>query len=151
MKAITIHTTGQPDVLQVEDVAKPGISSPTDVLVKLHAAGVNPIDTKLRSGAYPIEPLPTILGCDGAGVIESCGEQVQQFKAGDAVYFFHGGLSGIQGNYAEYIVLDERFVAHKPDSLEFIQAAAAPLVCLTAWESLFDRASVANGDTVLIQ
>ncbi len=150
MKAIHMTAPGGPEVLEVVDIPTPEITSPTQVLVKLQAAGVNPLDTKLRSGAYPIEPLPTILGCDGAGVIEACGAQVKKFSAGDAVYFFHGGLSGLPGNYAEYIVLDQRFLARKPGSLDFIQAAAAPLVLITAWESLFDRTAVKAGDTVLI-
>lgn len=150
MKAIHITQTGGPEVLEVVDVPLPEITSSTGVRVKLHAAGINPVDTKMRSGAYPIDTLPLIPGCDGAGVIESVGADVAELREGDEVYFFHGGVSGIPGNYAEYIVLDERFVANKPRSLDFNQAAAAPLVLLTAWESLFDRASVRDGDTVLI-
>jgi NADPH2:quinone reductase len=150
MKAIHMTRPGGPEVLEVVDVPLPEITSSTGVRVKLHAAGINPVDTKMRSGAYPVDPLPTILGCDGAGVVESTGTGVVELREGDEVYFFHGGVSGIAGNYAEYIVLDQRFVANKPASLDFNQAAAAPLVLLTAWESLFDRADVGAGDTVLI-
>jgi len=150
MKAVIMQAVGEPDVLVYADWETPDIKSPTDVRVKLYAAGVNPIDAKLRGGFYPMEPLPAILGCDGAGVIESVGDAVKNFKPGDEVYFFHGGIAPIPGNYAEYIVLDERFIALKPASLDFHQAAAAPLVLLTAWEALFDRARLNTGQTVLI-
>jgi NADPH2:quinone reductase len=150
MKAVLMTATGGPDVLQLRDIDKPDISSPTEILVKLKAAGVNPVDTKLRRGLYPMEDLPAVLGCDGAGVIEATGPDVTRFKPGDAVYFFHGGIGSMQGNYAEYIVLDERFVAPKPASLDFIHAAASPLVLITAWEALHDRSQIQHGQTVLI-
>lgn len=150
MQAIIMTAVGEPNVLKLQDVKTPTLQQATDVLVKLKAAAINPIDTKLRSGAYPVDPLPTILGCDGAGIIEAVGKEVNELSVGDEVYFFHGGLSGIAGNYAEYIVLDQRFIARKPNSLTFHEAAAAPLVLLTAWESLFDRAQVTKDSTVLI-
>ena len=150
MKAVLMTAEGEPEVLQVEDIAQQEITSPTEVLVKLKAAGVNPIDTKLRRGLYPVENLPTILGCDGAGIVETVGSKVTQFSPGDEVYFFHGGTGAKQGNYAEYTVLDERFIARKPQSIDFIHAAAAPLVLITAWESLFDRAELTEGQTILI-
>ncbi len=150
MKAIIMTDVGGPEVLQLQEVDKPSIQNPTEVLVKLKAASINPIDIKLRSGAYPVNPMPTILGCDGAGVIEAIGTNVNNLSVDDEVYFFHGGLSGIPGNYAEYIVLDQRFVAKKPSSINFHEAAAAPLVLLTAWESLFDRTNVTQDSTVLI-
>lgn len=150
MKAVLMTAVGGPDVLHVQDIEAPTLSSSTDVLVKLKAAGVNPIDTKLRAGFYPMENLPAVLGCDGAGIVEQCGSDVTRVKEGDEVYFFHGGLDGIQGNYAEYKVLDERFVAFKSKSINFTQAAAAPLVLLTAWEALFDRAHLTKGQTVFI-
>ncbi|MCG8325788.1 MAG: zinc-dependent alcohol dehydrogenase family protein [Thiotrichales bacterium] len=150
MQAIHMTAAGGPEVLEQVEVPVPGINTPTGVRVKLHAAGINPVDTKLRSGVYPVEPLPAVLGCDGSGVIDACGDAVRDFKTGDAVYFFHGGLGGSTGNYAEYIVLDERFIAPKPDSVDHLQAAAAPLVLLTAWESLFDRANIKQDDCVLI-
>jgi NADPH2:quinone reductase len=150
MKAILMTATGGPEVLQPQEIDKPVISSPTEVLVKLKAAGINPVDTKLRRGLYPIDHLPVVLGCDGAGVVEETGPGATRFKPGDEVYFFHGGVGPVQGNYAEFIVLDERFVARKPKSLDFIHAAAAPLVLLTAWEALHDRARIQDGHTVLI-
>ena len=150
MKAMLMTATGGPEVLQLQEIDKPVITSPTEVLVKLKAAGINPVDSKLRRGLYPVDHLPALLGCDGAGVVDEVGPDVTRFNPEDEVYFFHGGVGPIQGNYAEYIVLDERFVACKPASLDFIHAAAAPLVLLTAWEALHDRARIQDGYTVLI-
>lgn len=142
--------TGSPNVLQEQDVAIPEIQSPTQILVELKAAAINPIDTKLRSGAYPFNGEGSILGCDGAGVVKEVGSDVTRFKQGDEVYFFYGGIAQFQGNYAEYIVVEETFIAHKPSNINFIQAAAFPLVTLTAWESLFDRVNLEKDQTVLI-
>jgi len=150
MKAVMLNAVGEPEVLQFHDIETPSLSTPNDILIKLKAAGVNPVDTKLRSGLYPVNNFPAILGCDGAGIVEQIGPDVTRVKEDDEVYFFHGGVGDIQGNYAEYKVLDERFVAHKPESQNFTQAAAAPLVLLTAWESLFDRAHLTKGQTVFI-
>lgn len=151
MQAIIMTTTGGPGVLQLREVATPTITQPGEILVRLKAAGVNPLDTKLRSrGTYYPGQLPTILGCDGAGIVEAVGDSVQRFKAGDDVYFCHGGIGGHPGNYAQYTVIDERFAAHKPDSLSFAEAAAAPLALITAWESLYDRARLQPGQHTLI-
>ena len=100
MKAILISKTGGTEVLQLQDIPTPVISTTTDVLVKLKAAGVNPVDTKIRSGLYPPKTLPTIPGCDGAGIVEKTGDKVSRFKSGDEVYFFHAGLGTGPGNYA---------------------------------------------------
>jgi len=134
----------------MSEIADPEIKKPTEVKIKLKAAGINPIDTKLRAGDYPMLTFPAVLGCDGAGIVEACGSDVTRFKEGDEVYFFHGGIASLQGNYAEYKVLDEHFVALKPRSQSFIEAAAAPLILLTAWEALFERAHLAKGQTVYI-
>ncbi len=152
MKAIQISEHGSTDVLKQVEIDEPEITNPTEVKVKLKAAGINPVDTKLRSGFYPqtIAPAPAVLGCDGAGIVESCGTQVSRFKEGDEVYFFHGGIKGIQGNYAEYIVLDQRLVSKKATSQNFNEAAASPVVLLTAWEALFERANLQAGQTVFI-
>lgn len=140
MKAILMTAAGAPDVLQLADVNKPTIQSPTEILVRLRAAGINPIDTKLRSrGTFQPDRLPSILGCDGAGIVEAIGADVTKFQVGDEVYFCNGGLGSHQGNYAELTTIDEKFAAHKPKSLSFEEAAAAPLVLLTAWEALYDR------------
>ncbi len=150
MKAIQFDKTGDPEVLELREIKKPEIKTGTDVLVKLKAAGVNPVDGKFRKGAYPISSFPTIPGCDGAGIVEAIGNKVSGLKQGDEVYFFHGGIGTGIGNYAEYIVLDERFIAHKSSSIDFNQAAALPLVFITAWESLHDRVRIQPGQKILI-
>lgn len=150
MKAIQLSEHGEPELFEVVEIKDPEIKRSTEVKVKLKAAGINPVDTKLRSGAYPIITFPAVLGCDGAGIVEACGEGVTRVKEGDEVYFFHGGLASLQGNYAEHKVLDEHFVALKAKSQSFTEAAAAPLVLLTAWEALFERAHLAKGQTVFI-
>lgn len=151
MKAILMREPGGPEVLAETDLPMPGIEQPTDVLVRLVAAGVNPIDTKIRSrGPLLPEVLTAVPGCDGAGVVEAIGDDVSRFKPGDAVWFCQGGLGGPNGNYAEYIVVDEAVAQPKPESLDFVHAAAAPLVLITAWEALHDRARLHEGQTVLI-
>ncbi|MGK7873970.1 MAG: zinc-dependent alcohol dehydrogenase family protein [Xenococcaceae cyanobacterium] len=152
MKAIVMTAPGNPDVLELQDVPEPKIEKPTEILVQLKAAGVNPIDTKLRRrGTFYPDDMPAILGCDGAGVVEAVGSGVQKFKPGNEVYFCAGGL-GKQGtgNYAQFAVVDERLVTHKPTSLSFAEAAAAPLVLITAWEALYDRGRLKAGQKVLI-
>jgi NADPH2:quinone reductase len=120
-------------------------------LVRLKAAGVNPIDTKLRKrGTFYPDKMPAILGCDGAGVVEAVGTAVKRFRVGDEVYFCNGGIGDRQGNYAESTTVDERFVALKPQSVSFIEAAAAPLVLITAWEALYERGRLEPGEKVLI-
>lgn len=151
MKAILMNTPGQPEVLQLHDIPAPSIQSEHQLLVRLYAAGINPIDTKLRQrGTFYPELMPAILGCDGAGIVEAIGTKVQRFKIGDEVYFCNGGLGGHPGNYAEYTTVDERFVAHRPTSISVGQAASAPLVLITAWEALYDRGRLQPGQTVLI-
>ena len=152
MKAIIMSKPGTPEVLQLQDVPPPQITQPNQILVKLKAAGVNPIDTKIRSrGTFYPEQMPAILGCDGAGIVEAVGNTVQKFQPGDEVYFCAGGLGEKgTGNYAEYAVVAEHFVALKPKSLSFEESAAAPLVLITAWEALYDRARLEAGNTVLI-
>lgn len=152
MKAVVIKAPGEPDVLQLQEIPKPQIKNPTEVLIRVLAAGINPIDTKLRQrGTFYPEQMPAILGCDGSGIVEAVGSEVQRFKVGDEVYFCAGGL-GKQGtgNYAEYTVVAEHLIARKPVSLSFAEAAAAPLVLITAWEALYDRALLKSGQKVLI-
>ena len=143
---------GNPDVLQLGNIPEPQIKQSQEILVRLKAAGVNPIDTKLRRrGTFYPEQMPVILGCDGAGIVEEIGAAVTKFKPGDEVYFCAGGL-GKQGtgNYAGFAVVDEDFVALKPHSISFAEAAAAPLVLITAWESIYDRGRLESGQTALI-
>ncbi|MGD8525477.1 MAG: zinc-dependent alcohol dehydrogenase family protein [Thioalkalispiraceae bacterium] len=151
MKAIQMRAAGDSSVLEHVDIDEPVIQTPSEVKVKLKAAGVNPIDTKIRAtaGYYP-DQLPAVLGCDGAGVIVEIGDAVKQFKVGDEVWFCHGGLGNEQGNYAEFNVLEEHLLSHKPASLDFSQAAAGPLVLITAWEALYDRVQLDDRKTILI-
>lgn len=151
MKAILMRESGSPEVLQLSDIEKPSIQAESDVLVRIVAAGINPVDTKLRTaGTYYPDRMPAVLGCDAAGVVEEVGTGVSQFKVGDEVYYCYGGIGGHQGNYAEFNVIDEGHLALKPSSLDFSSAAAAPLVLITAWEALYDRAKVQQGQTILI-
>ena len=151
MKAVFATTAGGPETLQLRDVPTPELPSPHHVRVKLAAAGVNPVDTKLRAKpAYYPDKLPAILGCDGAGTVESIGAAVTRFKEGDEVFFCNGGLGDEPGNYADYTTLHEEHCASKPASLSLYDSAALPLVLITAWESLIDRAALQSGETVLI-
>ena len=151
MKAILMTAAGNADVLQLRETAKPGLPSPQHLLVKLAAAGVNPIDAKLRAKpVYHPDKLPAILGCDGAGIVEETGNAVTRFKAGDAVYFCNGGLGDEPGCYAEYTTLHEDYCALKPTNLSLQDSAALPLVLLTAWESLVERAHLQAGQAILI-
>lgn len=152
MKAVVLTGAGGTDMLKLMEVADPVLRDPQEVLVRLHAAGLNPVDYKLRrAGGYYPNRLPLILGCDGAGIVEAVGEAVSRFKVGDAVYFFNGGMGGDeQGNYAELTIVHQDYLAAKPQTLTMVEAASVPLVWLTAWEALFDRASLQAGQTVLI-
>ncbi|MEK6663578.1 MAG: zinc-dependent alcohol dehydrogenase family protein [Pseudomonadota bacterium] len=151
MKAILMTAAGGADVLKLADIPLPELPSPEHIRVKLHAAGINPIDTKLRkSPAYYPNNLPCVLGCDGAGVVESVGAAVNRFSPSDEVYFFNGGLGNEQGNYAEYTTVHQDFAAFKPRHITMEEAAALPLVLITAWEALFDRCSLQEGNSVLI-
>ncbi|MEW6444207.1 MAG: zinc-dependent alcohol dehydrogenase family protein [bacterium] len=151
MRAVLMTAAGGPEVLQTVEREPPGIGTGRELLIRVRAAGVNPIDTKLRkSGTLYPDRMPAVLGCDGAGIIEQVGEQVSMFGAGDEVYFCSGGIGGDPGTYAELTVVDERFAAPKPQSLSFAEAAAAPLVLITAWESLYDLGELAEGERVLV-
>ena len=151
MKAALMTAPGSPEVLQLREIANPHPPVNTELLVRLKAAGVNPIDTKLRKrGTFYPDKMPAILGCDGAGVVEAVGTAVKGFRVGDEVYFCNGGIGGHQGNYAEFTTVDEQFVAAKPKSVSFIEAAAAPLVLITAWEALYERGRLQPGEKVLI-
>lgn len=156
MRAVVMSEAGSPDVLNLEEASQPQISEPNQLLIRVMAAGINPVDTKVRSnGLFFSDGLPAIPGCDGAGVVEAIGDDVSRFQPGDQVYYCYGGLGNrvngsSVGNYAEYVVVDEAYVAIKPDSLGFDEAAAAPLVLITAWEALFDRAGIHSGQKVFI-
>ncbi|MGJ0516274.1 MAG: zinc-dependent alcohol dehydrogenase family protein [Methylomicrobium sp.] len=151
MKAILMTAVGGPEVLSPGEIDEPQITSPTEIKVRLHAAGINPVDTKVRrKGVFFPNPLPAVLGCDGAGEVVAAGKAADRFKPGDKVWFCHGGLGREQGNYAEYTVLDQRWAGLMPANLSFAEAAAAPLVLITAWGALYDRGGLQAGQTVLI-
>lgn len=141
MKAIVYSQNGLPiadaQSLYETTLAKPQ-PGPHDLLVKIAAIAVNPVDTKVRAGAPTSEP--RILGWDAVGTVEATGESVTLFKPGDAVYY--AGAIDRPGSYAEYGLVDERIAGHKPATLSDSDAAALPLTSLTAWELLFDRLEV---------
>ena len=150
MKAVRIHKYGGPEVLQYEDAPRPQPEA-GEVVVRVHAAGVNPIDWKVREGYmkdfWP-HKFPLILGWDLSGVVEELGRGVSRFKKGDEVYSLPDPTRN--GAYADYIVVRESELALKPNSLHHIRAAAVPLAALTAWQSLFDTAQLQPGQRVLI-
>ena len=151
MKAVIFHQPGTPDVLKLTDLPIPAMQRDTEMRVRLKAAGVNPIDTKIRRrGSFAPEAALTVLGCDGAGIVEAVGPAVRQFSPGDEVFFCSGGLGGDRGNYAEYAIVDEHDAVLKPTRITFAEAAAAPLVLLTAWEALYDRARLVAHQRILI-
>ncbi len=151
MRAVLMTAVGGPDVLKLAEVPEPEITGEHDVKVRLHAAGINPVDYKLRAGGTIGGMLPAVLGWDGAGVVESTGTAVTRFRPGDAVYFCEGGFGPTPGTYQEVKIVDERYLARKPERLSFAEAAAAPLVTITAWEAQRERARVTDGQLVLVQ
>ncbi len=146
MKAIGYYKA-QPiaadDALVDIDIAAP-VPGPRDLLVRVKAIAVNPVDVKVRAGVQPANGQARILGWDAAGVVEAAGPQASLFKAGDEV--FYAGTLNRPGSNAELQAVDERLVGRKPRSLSFAQAAALPLTAVTAWELLFDRLGVPAED-----
>jgi NADPH2:quinone reductase len=145
MKAIRVHQFGGPEVLRWEEVPdpKPGRSQ---VLIRIRAVGVNPVETYLRSGANPKLPLPYTPGTDAAGEVVSCGDAVRNLSAGARVYT-SGTMSGA---YAEMILCEASDVHPLPERVSFAQGAAVNIPFATAWRALFQRARVAPGETVLV-
>ena len=150
MKAMMLDGENVP--FRLAKIARP-VPGSGEVLVRILASGVNPLDIKIRSGAaaHARHPLPAILGIDMAGVVEAVGAGVTRFRRGDEVYGMTGGVGGVQGSLAEYAAVDAGLLARKPANLPMKEAAALPLVVITAWEGLVDRAGVKPGQTVLIQ
>lgn len=150
MKVVQTTAAGDPDVLVVSEVDKPA-PVPTEVLVKVHAAGVNPVDWKIRSGVFPTGALgthPFVQGWDVAGVVEA-GPRVTRFSPGDEVF----GLLWFPrpaGGYGEYVTAPARQFARKPASLSFAEAAGLPMAGLTAWQTLVDVAGIQAGERVLV-
>ncbi len=151
MRAVLMTAAGGPDVLKVVKLPEPEITSEHDVVVRLRAAGINPVDYKLRANGTIGGTLPAILGWDGAGIVESIGPLVNRVKPGDEVYFCDGGFGPTPGTYQQAKIVDERYLAHKPTHLSFAEAAAAPLVTITTWEAQRERARVTEDQFVLVQ
>ncbi len=133
------------------DLPRPTLRT-KQVLVSVQASGVNPLDIKIRAGqaAHAGQPLPAVLGLDMAGIVEQVGAGVTAFKPGDEVYGMVGGVGGLQGTLSEFVAADAELLAHKPGTLSMRQAAALPLITITAWEGLVDHAEVHADQTVLI-
>lgn len=133
------------------DLPRPVLTT-NQVLVRVRASGVNPLDTKIRAGkaAHARQPLPAVLGLDMAGIVEEVGSGVTAFHPGDEVFGMVGGVDGLQGTLAEFVPADVDLLAYKPGNLSMREAAALPLATITGWEGLVDRAQVHAGQTVLI-
>jgi NADPH2:quinone reductase len=136
---------------QAAEVPRPALEA-DQVLVRISASGVNPLDTKIRAGqaAHARQPLPAVLGLDMAGTVEEVGRSVTAFSPGNEVYGMVGGVGGLQGTLAELIAVDANLLAAKPKNLSMREAAALPLSVITAWEGLVDRANVHGNQQVLI-
>mgnify|MGYP005636862865 FL=1 len=150
MKAIILPEHGGPELFRIEECPKPEIKS-GHVLIRVAASSVNPVDFKIRQGLIPIGPeLPGILHGDMSGTVEEIGEGVEGFTEGDEVYGCIGGFKDLPGVLADYALADARLLARKPTNLSMIEAAALPLVTITAWNALMDRAKVSEGQRVLV-
>lgn len=150
MRALVLDAHNGP--FRRADVARP-TAGVGQVLVRIAASGINPLDIKIRAGqaAHANHPLPAILGIDLAGTVVAVGSGVAGFRVGDQVYGMTGGVGGLQGSLAQYAAVDADLLAHKPTTLSMREAAALPLVVITAWEGLVDRANVQAGQKVLVQ
>lgn len=152
MKAAIYKEYGPPEVLKIEDIEKPSIQDDDEVLIKIRGASVNPYDCKFRKGIFPIrvfsggffKPKSHRLGADVAGEIEQVGKDVQRFRIGDQVFGF------CRGSYAEYVAVQDKGISIKPENLTFAEAAAVPMVALTALQALRDKAKIKKGHKVLI-
>jgi len=150
MRAIQVHQFGDPSVLQLDEVPTP-IPGPGQVQVKVHAAGVNPVETYIRSGRYGILPMPPFIpGSDGAGVISALGSGVTRWKAGDRVFFHGTALGRPYGGYAEFAVCDEDKVYRLPANCGFAEGAALGVPYATAYQGLFVKAQAKTGEIVLV-
>jgi len=148
MKAMVVTQFGGPEVLKLQEASMPAPGA-HDLLIETHACGLNPIDFKVRRGALARDrPQPIILGFDVSGVVRELGKAVSDFHVGDEVYSAPSLVRN--GANAEFVCADARTAAHKPETLDHVQAAALPLVTITAWEALRQRARIRNGETVLI-
>ncbi|OYX28005.1 MAG: hypothetical protein B7Z06_02820 [Flavobacteriales bacterium 32-35-8] len=146
MKAIRIHEKGTIDNVNIEELPKPEIK-PNQVLIKVKACGINPVDWK--STVYGYFEMPYTVGTDISGIIEAIGNEVTDYKIGDEII---GSLEWAkQGAFADYVATETKYISLKPKNLSFEEAAAVPLAALTAWQGLFDKLNVQAGQKVLIQ
>lgn len=149
IREVRIHRFGGPDVLQIDHL-EPSLPDASQVLLRVAAASINPVDFKIRNGQYPAvkeDRLPYTLGRDVSGIVEKCGAQSTQFNVGDAVF----GMVGIGGGgYADKVVVDQQALARKPAQLDHQHAAAIPLAGTTAWQGLFRHGRLKSGQSVLI-
>ncbi|GCE09707.1 zinc-dependent alcohol dehydrogenase family protein [Dictyobacter aurantiacus] len=149
MKAMIIKDFGGPEVFAEQELPKPTPEA-DEVLVRVYASSINPVDYKIRqSGSWAGVKPPAVIGYDVSGVVEQVGSAVKDFKVGDEVYYTPD-IPGRGGSYAEYHVAREAIVAHKPKNLSHIEAACVPLAGGTAWDALITRAQLKVGETVLI-
>jgi NADPH:quinone reductase-like Zn-dependent oxidoreductase len=148
MRAARIRDYGGPEVFSYDEIAIPEPAE-DELLVRVHAVGVNPVDWKIREGYTKSRftvPMPAIVGGDVSGVVEKVGAQASGFKKGDAVY----AMLGLLGAYAQYVTVKPELVALKPKTMDHLHAASVPLAALTAWQGLFDNAGLVAGQRVLV-
>lgn len=146
MKAIVVRVYGAPEVMKIEEVSIPKVEA-SQVLVKIEVAGVNPVDTYIRTGTYATVPnLPYTPGKDGAGIVELVGENVTKFKVGERVYT----ADSVTGTYAEYVVCQENQLNHLPENVSFEKGAGVFVPYATSFRALFQKAKAKSGETVLI-
>ncbi len=150
MRALILNRYNGP--LELSEIARPTPSA-GQVLVRIAASGLNPLDTKIRSGSaeHAKHPVPLVLGIDMAGVVEEVGSGVTTFKVSDEVYGMTGGVGGMQGSLAQYAAVDADLLALKPSNLSMREAAALPLAFITSYSGIVDRAQLRAGQTVLVQ
>lgn len=150
MKAAFIQQTGSPQNITVGDFPRPEVSG-SQVLVRVRAVAVNPIDTYLRAGIIPMPiPLPYVIGCDLAGIVEEVGTECQRFQVGDRVWGSNQGLMGRQGSFAEYAAVDEQWLYPSPPDVDDKQLAAIALVGITSWLGLRQHARLSAGETLFV-
>lgn len=153
MKAVQISNYGSPETLKItNDAPKPTVT-PGQLLIEVHSAGVNPVDVKICEGrlqqAVPLR-FPATIGLDFSGVVDTVGNNVTGFEAGDEVFGEASLLKGGSGSFAEYVVVDAKNVAHKPTSINATSAAALPLAGISAWQALVDHIGISKGKKILI-
>jgi NADPH:quinone reductase-like Zn-dependent oxidoreductase len=150
MKAVVVNEYGGPEVLKYQDAPRPQPKE-DEILVRVMAAAVNPVDSYVRQGMFAkrgLDNRPAIIGYDISGVVEKTGPKIAKFKKGDAVYCYLSVMRG--GGYAEFAIAKESETAPKPKNINFEEAASVPLAATTAWQALIDMAKIDKGQTVLI-